>query len=239
VSSACQGVFVAGTDTEVGKTFVSAALVAGLRDQGLDVGYSKPVSTDGIEQGGRLVSPDAFWVAQASGLDDPPLSMNPFCLAHALSPLAAARLENVDLNWDQLVFHVRAGLQGHDAYVCEGVGGVMVPLLSGLTTLNLMAELEMPVVIAARPGLGTINHTLLTMQAVRKRGLEVLGFIFFGQEENQERAEAGVLNSQLISEFSDAAFLGALPWVEKPSAAELANAVNEHINLQPIVDACA
>jgi dethiobiotin synthetase len=239
VSRACKGVFVAGTDTEVGKTFISAALVAALRDQGLDVGYSKPVSTDGVEQGGRLVSPDAFWVAEASGLDDPPLSMNPFCLAHALSPLAAARLEKVDLDWDQLVFHVKAGLQGHDAFVCEGVGGVMVPLLSGRSALDLMTELAMPVVVAARPGLGTINHTLLTVQTIQKRGLKVLGFIFSGQEEKQERAEAGALNSQLISEFSGVEFLGALPRLEKPNTASLANAVATHINLEPVLTACA
>jgi dethiobiotin synthetase len=239
VSRACKGVFVAGTDTEVGKTFVSAALVAGLRERGFDVGYSKPVSTDGIEEGGRLVSPDAFWVAGASGLDDPPPAMNPFCLAHALSPLAAARLEQVELDWDQLVFHVKAGLQGHDAFVCEGVGGVLVPLLPDHTALDLMTELDLPVVIAARPGLGTINHTLLTIQAVRERGLEVLGFIFSGPEDNQDRAESGALNSQLIREFSGAAFLGALPWLESPTAAHLAQTVREHLNLDPIAAACA
>ncbi len=239
MSRACKGVFVAGTDTEVGKTFVSAALVAGLRDRGLDVGYNKPVSTDGIEQGGRLVSPDAFWVAQANGLDDPPHSMNPFCLAHALCPLAAARLENVEWDWGQLVFHVRAGLQGHDAFVCEGVGGVLVPLLPGRTALDLMAALGLGVVIAARPGLGTINHTLLTLQAVRERGLDLLGFIFSGQEEDQDRATAYTLNSQLITEFSGAPFLGALPWLEKPTAVSMAQAVREHIDIKPILEACS
>lgn len=239
MNRACKGVFVAGTDTEVGKTFVSAALVAGLRDQGLDVGYSKPVSTDGAQQGGRLVSPDALWVAGASGLDDPPPSMNPFCLAHALSPLAAARLEEVELDWEQLLFQVRAGLKGHDAYVCEGVGGVLVPLLPGRTALDLMAELGLGVVIAARPGLGTINHSLLTIRAVRERGLEVLGFIFSGQEEDQDKASAKALNSQLIAEFSDAPFLGTLPWLENPTPLELAQAAREHLDLGPISKVCA
>ena len=239
MNRACKGVFVAGTDTEVGKTFVSAALVAGLRDQGLDAGYCKPVSTDGVEQGGRLVSPDAIWVAQASGLSDPPLSMNPFCLAHALSPLAAARLEEAELDWEQLLFQVRAGLKGHEVFICEGVGGVLVPLLPGRTALDLMAELGLGVIIAARPGLGTINHTLLTIRAVRERGLEVLGFIFSGQEEGQDRASANALNSQLIAEFSDAPFLGALPWLENPIATQLAKAAREHLDLEPILQVCA
>lgn len=239
MNRACKGVFVAGTDTEVGKTFVSAALVAGLRDQGLDAGYCKPVSTDGVEQGGRLVSPDAIWVAQVSGLSDPPLNMNPFCLAHALSPLAAARLEEAELDWEQLLFQVRAGLKGHEVFICEGVGGVLVPLLPGRTALDLMAELGLGVIIAARPGLGTINHTLLTIRAVREHGLEVLGFIFSGQEEAQDRATTNALNSQLIAEFSDATFLGALPWLENPTSTELTQAVREHLDLGPILQVCA
>lgn len=239
MSRACKGVFVAGTDTEVGKTFVSAALVAALRGRGLDVGYCKPISTDGVAQDGSLVSPDAFWVAQAAGLSDPPQSMNPFCLAHALSPLAAARLEEVEPDWDGLLGQIRSSLRGHEAYVCEGVGGVLVPLAPGRTALDLMAGLGLGVVLAARPGLGTINHTLLTIQAVRQRGLEVLGFVFSGPEENQERSARHALNSQLISEFSGARFLGALPLLEKADSATLKAAVEEHLELGPILGACA
>jgi dethiobiotin synthetase len=239
VSGVCKGLFVAGTDTEVGKTFISAALVAGLKGRGLDVGYQKPVSTDGVAMGGRLVSPDALWVAEACGLSDPPQSMNPFCLAHALSPLAATRLEKVDWRWDQLVYHVKAGLAGHDAFICEGVGGVLVPLLTGRTSLDLMTELGLDVVIAARPGLGTINHTLLTIQAVRERGLKVLGFIFSGQEEHPERGAHNTLNSGLIAEFSGAPFLGALPWLENPNPSSLERALKEHIDLEPVMSACA
>jgi len=238
VNPACKGVFVTGTDTEVGKTFVSAALLAGLRARGLDIGYCKPMSTDGVEQGGRLVSPDALWVADACSLSDPPQLLNPFCLAHALCPLAAARLEDVELSWDQLVFQARAGLSRHHAYICEGVGGVLVPLLPGRTALDLMAELGLDVVVAARPGLGTINHTLLTMQAVRERSLNLLGFIFSGQEEHEERGAKHALNSQLITEFSGVPFLGELPWLEIPNASDLDRAVREHIDLGPVLAAC-
>lgn len=239
MSRACKGVFVAGTDTEVGKTFVSAALVAGLRGQGLDVGYCKPISTDGVNQDGHLVSPDALWVAEATDLSDSPQSMNPFCLAHALSPLAAARLESVEPDWDQLLSHIRVNLHGHGAFVCEGVGGVLVPLLPGRTALDLMAGLGLGLVIAARPGLGTINHTLLTIQAVRERGLYVLGFIFSGTEEHPEHAVKHAMNSQLITEFSGAPFLGALPLLEKADSATLKAAVDEHLELGPIIKACA
>jgi dethiobiotin synthetase len=239
VKRACKGVFVAGTDTEVGKSFVSAALVAALRARGMDVGYCKPISTDGVPGKDGLVSPDAIWVAGAAGLREPPQSMNPFCLAHALSPLAAARLEGVDLDWQELLAKIRASLQGHDSFICEGVGGVLVPLLPGHTTLDLMTELSLGVVIAARPGLGTINHTLLTIQSVRKRFLRVLGFVFSGPEENQEQGDRRALNSQLIVEFSGIPFLGALPFIENPNSAELKGAVDKHLKLEAILKACA
>ncbi len=230
-----RGVFVAGTDTEVGKTFVSAALVAGLRARGVEAGYLKPVSTDGQEQDGRLVSPDALWVGRVCGLADAYHRLNPICLAHALSPLAAARLEGVELAWPELVRRVRDSLAGQRFWVCEGVGGVLVPLCPGRTALDLMAELDLPVVVAARPGLGTINHTLLTIEALRARDLAVVGFVFSGQEEGPASQSSQASNSRLIEEFSGARFLGALPWLDEPGARSLARAAGDCLDLEPLL----
>lgn len=233
-----KGIFVAGTDTEVGKTFISAALMAALRARGIKALYRKLVSTDGVSQeDGGLVSPDAIWVAQACGLEETPRQMNPICLAHALSPLAAARLENADLTWERVLELSRQAISGEGAMVCEGVGGVLAPLAEGHTALDLMAELGLPVLVAARPGLGTINHTLLTIQAVRRRGLEVLGFVFSGGEDQPEYETAGALNSQLIAEFSGAAFLGALPRIPEPDAQALDQAADASLDLRPILKA--
>jgi dethiobiotin synthetase len=228
------GVFVAGTDTEAGKTVLAAVLVAALRAQGVDAAYRKPVSTDGVEEAGRLVSPDALWVRRVCGLKEPPHLMNPFCLGHALSPLAAARLEGVELSWEEVVFHVRGSLAGGEFYVCEGVGGLLAPLVPRATGLDLMAELRLPVVLAARPGLGTINHTLLSLLALRRKGLRVLGFTFSGPEEDPEgRGRAKASNSRLIAEFSSVPFLGALPRLESFGAAELAAAA-QGLELWPL-----
>ncbi len=235
-----RGVFVAGTDTEVGKTVVSAALLLALRRRGLPLRYRKPVSSDGHPHQGRLLSPDALWVHRLAPLE-PPAAMNPVCLPHALSPLAAARLEGMEPDWAELTARVRASLADGGPFLCEGVGGLMVPLCAGRTALDLMAELGLPVVVVARPGLGTINHTLLTVETLRARGLAVLGFVFSGREEDDGRGAVGALNHQLIAEFGAVPFLGALPRLEpkEMDAPGLARAAEEHLELAPLAQALA
>lgn len=231
------GIFMAGTDTDVGKTMAAAALVGALRGRGLDAGYLKPVSSDGRMMDGRLVSPDAVRAAELAGLSDPWPELNPICLPHPLSPLAAARLEGVPLAWDQVLAKLAGAGENHAFTLWEGVGGVLAPIAEGRTCLDLMVHLSLPVLVTARPLLGTINHTLLTLEAVRSRGLKALGFIFSGPPPDQADDPAQAQNAGLISEFSGAPFLGALPWLENPDAADLARAVEENLDLGPILAA--
>ena len=216
-----RGIFVTGTDTEVGKTVVSAALVLCLRGKGLDAGYLKPVGTDGVEIDGSLVNPDALWIGKAADLDDPPALLNPFCLRHPLSPLAAGRLEGVALSLQDIAAVVQEALARHSFTVVEGVGGLLVPLAEGVTVLDLMAALGLPSLVVGRPGLGTINHTLLTIEAIKARGLEVAGFCFSGAEGRGE-ADAGLAqNAAIITEFSGTPFWGTLPLVGKSAGQEM------------------
>ena len=234
-----QGLYLVGTDTEAGKTITAAALVAGLRARGLEMDYFKPVGSDAVEAQGVRVNPDAVLVCRAAGLDTPLQEMNPLCLEHPLSPLAAARLEGRRLEAEEVERILREGLERHAPCLVEGVGGLLVPLCDGLTFLDLMERLPLPVVLVARPGLGTINHTLLSLEALARRGLEVVGFVFSGPE---EPLAPGARNSQLIAEFSGAAFLGALPLLntgpggdlEPGRLAELAQA---HLDLQALARA--
>ena len=210
-----QGIFITGTDTEVGKTVVSTALLMALRDQGVDAGYLKPVATGGIEENGRLVSPDLVFVREVAGLSDPAQSSNPLCLRHALAPLVAARLEGVQISVAQVRSLWRSTLERRQFTIVEGVGGVMVPLTSRLILLDLMVDLDLPVLVVARPGLGTINHALRTVVAARDRGLKVVGFVFCGPDPDLPPDQAIPFNSQLITDFSGVPFLGSLPWLAR------------------------
>lgn len=206
------GVLVVGTDTEVGKTVLCGALVAGLRARGMDAGYLKPLGSEGSQIDGQLINPDALWVARATGLDEPLPQLNPICLRQPLAPLAASRVEGVELSWREIIESTRAAMNRRAFYVVEGVGGLLVPICPGRSFLDLAVELGLPVLVAARPGLGTINHTLLTIDKISRHGLEVLGFCFSGLE--PELSPPTARNSALITEYSNAPFLGALPWLD-------------------------
>jgi dethiobiotin synthetase len=232
--SGARGFSLVGTDTEVGKTVMSAALLMALRKRGQDWGYLKPVASDGQDVDGWLVSPDALLVQELARLHSPWERMNPLCLPHSLSPLAAARLENTEINLDRLRRDISQCMGDHEYTLVEGVGGVLTPLATGYTALDLMAELGLPVVVVGRANLGTINHTLLTINAVRDRGLTVIGFCFSGPPADQAHDPALEQNPGLISEFGDVPFLGALPWLPALTADNLAEAAARNLNLDLI-----
>lgn len=234
------GIFVTGTDTDVGKTVVCAALVLALAQRGVDVGYLKPVASGGVEVDGRLVSPDLLAVQQLCALHDPWERMNPICLRQPLCPLVAGRLEGVHLSVSGVRAELRHTLELHRFTVVEGVGGVMVPLTSRLILLDLMVDLELPVLVVARPGLGTINHTLLTIGAVRDRGLKVVGFLFSGPDPSLPPDSAIPHNAELITDFCGVPYLGTLPWQDKDHLGqmdpkELLAQAQAHLDLEPLL----
>ena len=208
-----KGLFVAGTDTDAGKSMVSAALVLALRARGLDVGYFKPVGTEAVATEYGPINPDALLVRGLAGLRDNPAQMNPICLQHPLSPLAASRLEDAPISRDLVRSKFRAGMAGHEYTLCEGAGGLLVPVAADYTVLDMAADLGLPVLLVGRPGLGTINHTMLSLDAVRRAGLKPAGFCFSGPESPCDTA--GVGNSELIREFCGETYQGCLPRVPK------------------------
>ena len=165
------GVFVTGTDTGAGKTVVAAALCAALRAAGRRVAAVKPVLT-GLEDAHEQAWPlDHELLAAAAGGD--PDRVAPLRFGPPMSPHLAAELAGVEIDRGALLNDIAAAADGADTAVVEGVGGLLVPIAPGLSVRDLAADLGLPLIIAARPGLGTINHTLLTIEAARAAGLEI------------------------------------------------------------------
>jgi dethiobiotin synthetase len=170
------GIFIIGTDTEVGKTVVAAGLAGTLKLEGVNVGVMKPVATGGVRREGVLVSPDALFMSAAADLPVEPQLVNPYCYEVPAAPLVAARgHEPVDLSVVKESFDALCAR--HEIVVVEGVGGLMVPLGENLMLPDLIRALDLPVLVVARAGLGTINHSLLTIQCARADGLKVVGFV--------------------------------------------------------------
>ena len=163
-----RGLFVTGTDTGVGKTVLAASLAAALRASGVDVAAFKPAVT-GLDEPESDRPPDHALLAAAAAR--PVDEVAPHRFGPPVSPHLAAELAGTVLDPAALVAHAR-GLRG-DVVVAEGVGGLLVPLTLGYTVRDLAVDLDWPVVVAARPGLGTINHSLLTVESARAAGLDV------------------------------------------------------------------
>jgi dethiobiotin synthetase len=165
-----RGCFVTGTDTGVGKTVLAAAVVAALRADGLRVAAHKPVLT-GLDEPEPGRPADHEMLGAAAGMA--PDAVAPLRFGPAVSPHLAAELAGTTIDPHAVVAAARAAAGDVDAVVVEGVGGLLVPLVPGWTVRDLAAALGLPVVVAARPGLGTISHTLLTVEAARAAALDV------------------------------------------------------------------
>jgi len=173
-----KGLFITGTDTDVGKTVIAAGLTAALRRRGMKAVYFKPMQSGCLEEAGELVPTDARFARDLAGLDEPLRLLCPIALRLPLAPGVAAAREGVavDLSRITAALHELAGR--YQFFVVEGAGGLYVPLIdTSFLVLDLIRWLKLPLLVVARAGLGTINHTALTVMAARQKGIEVAGVI--------------------------------------------------------------
>lgn len=167
--SGAEGVFVTGTGTGVGKSVVAAVVARTAAASGRSVSVFKP-AVSGLEEGGEA---DHELLRRASGSEQSDEQIAPYRYGPPVSPHLAAELAGEEISRKRLLAAAAAAASGAEAVVCEGVGGLMVPLTEEYLVRNLAAELGYPLVIAADPGLGTINHTLLTIEAAWTAELDV------------------------------------------------------------------
>jgi dethiobiotin synthetase len=171
-------IFIAGTDTGVGKTLVTGLLAAALDSRGVDVAVVKAVQTGCTEAGGRMTSPDLAVVATLAGWpeDDDRLHLGagfgPACSPHLAARMAGTHVEESDLDAT-----LQRAAASHACVLVEGAGGLMTPLRDDLLFIDWIARRRAPVLLVARAGLGTLNHTLLSAEAMRHRGIPLAGVV--------------------------------------------------------------
>jgi len=199
---------VSGTDTGVGKTVVCGLLLAFLRRMGAACGYQKWAAT-----GGEAPADDLVRVCELSGMDmekDATRLRVDYLFELAASPHLAAETEGKKIDPDRLIASTLEMAAGLDWLIVEGAGGLMVPLNRETLIIDLIARLDVPVLLAARSGLGTINHTLLSIQALKARNIPCAGIVFCDEgPELDERIVAD--NQHTVAAFSGAPVLGRLP----------------------------
>jgi dethiobiotin synthetase len=170
------GLFITATDTGAGKTYLTAAIAQMWRRQGRRFRVCKPVATGARWCSGALESDDARRLAEAAGEADP-AQVTPWVFMAPAAPPVAARLAGVRLNFLDVVDYVHGRSGEGNAILVEGVGGLLCPLTEEKTVADLALVLKLPVVLVARRSLGTLNHTLLTLEAIRQRGLPLAGVV--------------------------------------------------------------
>ena len=227
-----RGLFITGTDTGVGKTLVGAGLVASLRNSGMDIGVMKP-----IETGFSCRSSDAVFLKKMAGVEDSLDSICPYRLKRPLAPFTAANMENISIRFDRIALAYGRLLLNHRVVLVEGAGGLLVPITGKKMMADLALFLGLPVLIVSRTGLGTINHTLLSVEAAKQRGIEVAGVIFNHSASRRGLAER--TNPSVMRSLLDVPMLGEIPYApflkkRIPDGEKISKWVETHIDMRRI-----
>lgn len=212
------GFFITGTDTDIGKTALSALLLTELRRRGVNAAPMKPAQT-GCElrvQSSEFRVPDLDYsisMAKMSVSEHHYELMSPFRFEPACSPHLAAELAGIEIEIDPILTAAKELAAKYEQLIIEGAGGILVPINRHKTMLDLMKALGLPILLAARPGLGTINHTLLSIHALRDAGLDIAGIVLI----ETQPTESGFIetdNISTIEQFGNVPILGKIPYCQ-------------------------
>lgn len=183
-----KGIFIVGTDTDIGKTVVTAGLMHVLKNNGYNATYFKAALSGALEIGKELIPGDTKLVSDVSKLEEPYENITPYVYKTAVSPHLASKLENNPIDLDVVKEKYNYLKKKYDFIIAEGSGGIVCPLIydeRGIYTIgNLIKDLNMSVIIVAEAGLGTINHTVLTAKYIENLGIKIKGIIINKYEED-------------------------------------------------------
>ena len=192
---------------------VAAGLALVLRERGMRVGVMKPIATGCHGEGKRLISEDAVYLFEAAENEYAPLT-NPFRFRSPLAPSVASVIEKKEIQLEKIIKSYRELQHHYDFMIVEGIGGLLVPITKGYFVANLIHEFGLPLAIVARGGLGTINHTLLTVDSALIRGFDVRGIVF-NRMARVNLSLAEITNPKVVHDLTGVPILGTLPELEE------------------------
>ncbi len=172
------GFFITGTDTEIGKTLLTSLLALGLLKHDVNCCPVKPIATGGVLYEGRRISEDALFYKKIIPIGESLSQLNPFCLIRPASPHFVAEIENQSFDLPHIFQKLQNLSEKYEFLLIEGIGGWLVPLTYNYLVADFAKDIGLPVILISANKLGTINHTLLTLESIRGRGIEPMGVIF-------------------------------------------------------------
>lgn len=217
-----KSIFIAGTDTGIGKTIIAGGLASALRIKGFKVGVMKPISCGGRE--------DAEYLRACAGVRDDLDLVNPIYLREPLSPNVAALIEKQKIDLKLIRKSLELFKKKYDYLVVEGCGGLLVPITDRFWVIDLIPFMKAEVILVSRSGLGAINHSLLSLEALRKREIQTLGVIF-NRLGGGELSVPEKTNPKVISKLGRTPSLGMFPYMKSCHSNCVGKAFIKHIDL--------
>jgi dethiobiotin synthetase len=211
-----KGLFITATDTGAGKTLISGAIAKIISQTGKTVGVFKPIATGCKKVNQKFISEDAEFLSHCSNANLSQEIITSIKFKIPASPYACEKAEKKKVVLRKIFDAYEQICRNSDFVIAEGIGGVKVPITAGFDVLDLAKALKLPVVIVARAKLGTINHTLLTIEAVRQKGLLLAGIVINGYDEKtKDYAEKS--NAEIICKLGKVKILAVVPYDKKSS----------------------
>ena len=229
--SIMKSLFITGTDTDIGKTYVTAGLAVTLRKMGIDVGVMKPFAA-GTPQKKGFKSEDVEILSQAAQTSDPERLVNPQFFQMSASPYTASKSLKVKVNIKTIISSFKKLKKLHSMLLVEGMGGIMTPILKNYYVTNLIKEMKIPTIIVTSAKIGTVNHTIMTCKMCEKYQIPIKGIIINNFEENGY--ELKILKRDLKS-LTGVPILGAISYIDNLSDNSLYKNFKKNIDMKSLI----
>ena len=228
-------IFVTATDNNIGKTFITAGLAATMQSLGYSTCVYKPVQTGAIEKNGFAQSPDLAFI---KNIDPYIKTASSYLLKEKATPSIAAEMENIIIDKNVIKKDYEQISKEHDCSLVEGIGGIMTPLAPRFLVQDMIKMLNLPTLIVIRPDLGTVNHTILTINQAISKGLKIRGVSINNFPENTKDIDIKTA-PRLIEEYSDAKILGIIKHfddIKKINPNDLITHILNGIDIESVFD---
>lgn len=230
-----KGFFITGTDTGVGKTVITGAIIKAMRSRGIDACAMKPIETGCLRVGNILYPSDGMFLKGIAVMDDDIKHITPYCFEKPVAPFVASEMEGTGIDIDVIGNEFKYLMKKYGSVVVEGIGGILVPIKKDYFVIDLIKQLEQPLIVVSKPSLGTINHTLLTIDYALKKGIKVAGIIInFSRPQDNSTAEQ--TNKAVLQQISPVPVIGTFPHIENIECKALESAALKFLDIEALLN---
>jgi dethiobiotin synthetase len=228
-----KGFFITGTDTGVGKTVITAAFIKAVNILGFKACGMKPIETGCVRQGNVLVPSDGMFIKAIARMEESIKYVSPCCFENPLAPLPASEIEGLSVDLGNIKKAYRDLSKNYKVFIVEGIGGLLVPIKRDYFVVDLARDFGLPIIVVSRPGLGTLNHTMLTVNYAIKEGLNLAGIVINYSYPSQDTI-AEETNPDILKQISPVPVIGIFPYLKDLESSTIEKAAVKNLDFEII-----